>query len=1046
MFLNSVRTSLVLCSFLLSTSAFSGTSATLYPQDNQPLHLYTATAPVSIVVPLQVQPSEVDWSRTVYVGIHSSATRCIDRNLGEQEYPPPPPVGVFEVRLIDPRRVDSCMGQGLKIDLRHYAGVQTDTFLLKFQGGDPGGYPLTFSWPDLNTYFSGSVVLQDLFGGIIVNVDMKTQNSYTLNLQAIDRLYVIASNPNYINNGPIVLTVGSSSYTNSATVWGSVVPNGMTTTFWFEWGETDALENMTDILFVGDSLNVLYRSLEILGLHPRTTYYFRAAANNAAGTVYGETFILTTTDSIIGGHIAVPLFIQNNGGDSTVLTFGFDPIATHCLDSALGEYEIAPPGPPEIFDVRFTDPRGFDPECLGQGTYIDYRPFPFGAGVDTFLVRIQAGNGGYPVVLWWPNNLGTYFNNLHLVDMFNGVFYNVDMLTTTNVVISNSAIDRLYIFANPKTIVGGPPRVITEFAEVLNQHSARIYGSVSTNGAVTTAWFEWGTTTFYGNTTPFQYFDSPYITTLYSDVLFGLEPNRTYHFRAVAQNNYGTSWGNDMTFTTSDNGGGIRIPLFLTDFVSNDSLVFGVDPLATFCLDSALGEFPLPPVPPTGVFEARFVNPRGYDNGCFDLGTKLDFRPLVRCFPERCRQVDTFLVRFQKSIEASDSFYIRWPDLHSFYGGPVFLIYGDLTIDMMQQNFAYLFANAPDNFTIIAYDPFGIAPPPVEAHPFIYSVEDVPFDQGGRVSVRWNASSLDVNEHIVQYYSIWRATPESVMVSSPLVTLQDVPADFKGTGHRLMPMNGYEYAWEFVGIQPAHQFNRYAYTAPTLYDSMAGTDGKHYFLVSAHTYIPEEFYDSNVDSGYSVDNLRPRPPRNLRIEGDFLMWDASPDDDVALYLVFFSETPNFDIESATLRGQTTDTSVLLGGPQRLGYFAICAQDVHGNISEKSNEVYNGNVGVKPQQGEIPEVFGLSQNYPNPFNPSTTFNFDLPQEGFVQLKIFNPLGQEVRTLANSHYTAGRYSVNFDGTGLQSGVYFYQITVVGQDGILSFRDVKKFLLLK
>ena len=90
--------------------------------------------------------------------------------------------------------------------------------------------------------------------------------------------------------------------------------------------------------------------------------------------------------------------------------------------------------------------------------------------------------------------------------------------------------------------------------------------------------------------------------------------------------------------------------------------------------------------------------------------------------------------------------------------------------------------------------------------------------------------------------------------------------------------------------------------------------------------------------------------------------------------------------------------------------------------------------------EIPVTYDLSQNFPNPFNPATTIIYQLPQNGFVTLKVYDILGKEVATLVNEQKIQGRYSVNFDASRLASGVYIYQLRV--NDYVSS----KKMLLLK
>jgi hypothetical protein len=88
----------------------------------------------------------------------------------------------------------------------------------------------------------------------------------------------------------------------------------------------------------------------------------------------------------------------------------------------------------------------------------------------------------------------------------------------------------------------------------------------------------------------------------------------------------------------------------------------------------------------------------------------------------------------------------------------------------------------------------------------------------------------------------------------------------------------------------------------------------------------------------------------------------------------------------------------------------------------------------------PDKFELAQNYPNPFNPVTTINYQLPVSGHVTLKVFDALGKEVSTLVNETKTGGRYSIEFDGSQLSSGVYFYEL----RSG--NFVSVKKLLLMK
>jgi len=85
-------------------------------------------------------------------------------------------------------------------------------------------------------------------------------------------------------------------------------------------------------------------------------------------------------------------------------------------------------------------------------------------------------------------------------------------------------------------------------------------------------------------------------------------------------------------------------------------------------------------------------------------------------------------------------------------------------------------------------------------------------------------------------------------------------------------------------------------------------------------------------------------------------------------------------------------------------------------------------------------FELDQNYPNPFNPSTRINYSVPTSSFINLKVYDILGNDVAVLVNEEKPAGNYEINFDASRLTGGVYFYQLTSN------SFVDTKKMILLK
>jgi hypothetical protein len=85
-------------------------------------------------------------------------------------------------------------------------------------------------------------------------------------------------------------------------------------------------------------------------------------------------------------------------------------------------------------------------------------------------------------------------------------------------------------------------------------------------------------------------------------------------------------------------------------------------------------------------------------------------------------------------------------------------------------------------------------------------------------------------------------------------------------------------------------------------------------------------------------------------------------------------------------------------------------------------------------------YDLLQNYPNPFNPETNIKYTVKSRGYVTLKVYDILGNEIITLVNEEKPAGNYEVKFNGSGLASGIYIYKLT----SG--NFIKARKLLLLK
>jgi len=104
----------------------------------------------------------------------------------------------------------------------------------------------------------------------------------------------------------------------------------------------------------------------------------------------------------------------------------------------------------------------------------------------------------------------------------------------------------------------------------------------------------------------------------------------------------------------------------------------------------------------------------------------------------------------------------------------------------------------------------------------------------------------------------------------------------------------------------------------------------------------------------------------------------------------------------------------------------------GGVFEYSNEV--------DVEVNVPLEFSLEQNFPNPFNPTTTIKYSIADEGFVNLTVFNLLGEKVATLISKNMKPGRYTVDFDANNLSTGIYVYRLDS-GKN-----TSIKKMILMK
>jgi hypothetical protein len=157
-----------------------------------------------------------------------------------------------------------------------------------------------------------------------------------------------------------------------------------------------------------------------------------------------------------------------------------------------------------------------------------------------------------------------------------------------------------------------------------------------------------------------------------------------------------------------------------------------------------------------------------------------------------------------------------------------------------------------------------------------------------------------------------------------------------------------------------------------------------------------------------------------------------------------STDPGFATTTASQTG-LTDTTFTLAvrlASNTLYYWRVNATNSVGTSTWAAARSFRTEPASAVEQldGMLPTQYALLQNFPNPFNPTTTIRFEVPKEGFVELKVYDAVGKEVATILSNYLTAGRYQIRWNAAGNASGVYFYRL--VSQD----YSSVKKLILMK
>jgi len=334
--------------------------------------------------------------------------------------------------------------------------------------------------------------------------------------------------------------------------------------------------------------------------------------------------------------------------------------------------------------------------------------------------------------------------------------------------------------------------------------------------------------------------------------------------------------------------------------------------------------------------------------------------------------------------------------------------YGQITSNLIINSNAY-----NDSLLIVILSGFGNLSP----EPQLFSIEDIPDDQGGEVRLKFRRSKydgLDSTYKIVSY-TVWRL-------------IENID-------------------WDAVGMFNAVHDSFYYFVAPTLGDSTVHGILWSTYKVSAHTENPDIFFYSDSLRGYSIDNIAPGVPEGLLAKESndniLLTWHPNNEKDFQYYGIYRSTCSNFDPDTMEIYTSATSDTFLYDSDIEGNinyYYRISAFDYSGNESEYSPEVTSLIVGLQSNGKNVPAEYSLSQNYPNPFNPVTNIKYAIPEQSYVTLKIINSAGQVVDVLVNKKQSPGYYTIQWDASGVSSGIYLYKINTK------EFSSVKKCLFIK
>ena len=309
---------------------------------------------------------------------------------------------------------------------------------------------------------------------------------------------------------------------------------------------------------------------------------------------------------------------------------------------------------------------------------------------------------------------------------------------------------------------------------------------------------------------------------------------------------------------------------------------------------------------------------------------------------------------------------------------------------------------------------------PVNDPPTIAAVDDITILEDGSASIVLNVIDIDTDDLLYNFYTnppvfSYNVAEDSLFISPILnwngqVSLTIFVSDGENSVNTsfvitVTPVN-----------DPPLEFGLISPTVLDTFEINTSTD-------ETIPFTWESSYDVDSDLTYKL-TVTLDYPGNVYTQDYLNIADSSTSISAYEYAVFMT---NLNLTLWTLN------------------YIVEVSDEEFTVISQAGEFVLNNTLLSIDSGIIPEVFALHQNYPNPFNPVTSLRYDLPEDGFVNITIYDMMGRIVKTLVKSSQTAGYKSIKWNATNdknepVSAGLYLYMV----QAG--EFRKTKKMVLLK